>query len=374
MAIQVLEVHSVSDRRRFIRLPYEIHKGHAHWLPNMLSDEQFFYDPEKNPSFHGCDTFMALAIKDGRATGRIMGIINHAYNKKNGQKDARFFALDTYEDSETVHALLEYAETWARKAGCTHMVGPYGFSDKDPQGYLIEGFEHPPMIVSACNFPYQVHLLEAEGFTKEVDCMTFLFDVTAPLDPVYERIGERYSRREGMQMVEFSSRKQMRPYIVPIFNLVNETYADIYGFVPMKEEEMYAFAGRYMPVLAPEFVKVVLVRGQVAAFLLGIPCLTRGIQRSGGRLWPFGFLHILQAFRTTRKLDLMLGGVKNCYRGMGFEVLMALKLLESLQRADYHTIEIHLVLETNAPMLAEMERAGAKMHKKFRVFRKELMP
>jgi hypothetical protein len=269
--------------------------------------------------------------------------------------------------------LIAYAEDWARSKGCTRIIGPYGFSDKDPQGFMIEGYELPPLIVSACNYPYQVALLENEGYTKEVDCLAMKYDLNTPLPPVYERVMERYGSREGFEILEFTSKKELRKYIVPVFTLMNETYAEIFGFVPMTEKEMHAFADRYMPILDPHFIKIVIYKGEISAFMLGIPTLTEGLQRAKGKLFPFGFYHILRAAKKTKSLDLMLGAVKNRYHGMGFEVPMSLKLLKSAREAGYKQIEAHLILETNRLSLAEMKRAGAMPHKRFRVYKKDLV-
>ena len=373
MAVQIREVKTKAELRIFIHLPAKIHKGQKNWLPNMYSDEWAFFDKGKNPSFEGCDTFLTLAWNGNIPVGRIMGIISHKYNEKEGVNDGRFFALETYDDAETHHALIEYSEQWARNKGCTRMIGPYGFSDKDPQGFMIEGFELPPLIVSACNYPYQVALLENEGYSKEVDCLAFMYDLKTPLPPIYERVMKRYNNRAGLEIIEFTSKKKLKKYIVPIFTLMNETFAEIFGFVPMKEKEMHALAKRYMPILDPRFVKIIKFKGKMTAFLLGIPTLTEGLQRSGGKLFPFGFYHMLNAAKKTKRLDLLLGAVKNRYRGMGLEVPMALKLRQSAREAGYEQIEIQLVLETNRLSLAEMERAGAVPHKRFRIFKKDLI-
>lgn len=373
MAVQIREVTTKSDYRKFIKLPAIIHKGHKTWLPNMYSDDMEFFDKKRNPNFEGCETFLALAWKDEIPVGRIMGIISHRHNEKEGKNEGHFFALETYDDPETHHALIEYAENWVRSKGCTRIIGPYGFSDKDPQGFLVEGFDLQPMIVSACNFPYQVTLLENEGYTKEIDCVSLLYKVGTPIPPVYVKVMERYGDREGLEILEFTTKKELKKYIVPFFTLMNETFEELYGFVPMTEKEMYAFANRYMQIIDPRFLKVIKFKGEMTAFMFGIPTLSEGIQRSKGKMFPFGFYHILRAAKKTKSVDLMLGGVKERFRGMGFEVPMTLKLLQSLQVAGFEKMEIHLILETNRLNLAQMARAGCVPHKRFRVFKKELV-
>jgi hypothetical protein len=372
MGIEVKRVSSKSELKQFIYLPEKIHRGHENWLPPLYVDEWNFFNPKKNKSFGYSETILAMAYHDGKPVGRIMGIINKRYNELKGENNARFGYLECYNDTEISHALLQYIERWAKDYGCTRIVGPYGFSDKDPQGFMVDGFEHPPLIAAACNWPWIVPLLEAEGYTKEVDCLVFMFHIHDNLPPLYSRINERVEKREGVRLVEFSSKKQMKPYIIPIFRLMNETYSELYGFVPLEEQEMTDFAARYMPILDPRFIKAVEYKGEMAAFIIGIPSMTKGIQKSKGRLLPFGLFHIMAAAKKTKQIDLMLGAVKNSLQGQGLEILMALKLLESMKNAGFEQIEIHLVLETNHRMIAEMNRAGASIHKRFRVFGKDL--
>lgn len=372
MEIEVLPVRSRADLKRFICLPEKIHQGHKTWLPPLYVDEWNFFDPKKNKSFSYSDTVLAIAYRNGKAVGRIMGIINRRYNELKGEHNARFGYLECYNECGISHALLQFIETWAKQHGCRRLVGPYGFSDKDPQGLLIDGFEHPPLIAAACNWPWLVSLVEAEGYTKEVDCLVFMYRLSDGLSPLYDRINHRVQKREGLKLIEFASKKQMKPYIIPIFRLMNMTYSELYGFVPLEEQEMKDFAARYMPILDPRFIKVIEYNNEVAAFIIGIPNMTSGIQKSRGRLLPFGLFHIMSAARKTRQLDMMLGAVKNDLQGQGLEVLMALGLLKSMKQAGYEQIEIHLVLETNHRMIAEMERAGATVHKRFRVFGKDI--
>lgn len=370
--MEVKAVITKRDLKIFIHLPAKIHKKHINWLPPVYADERVFFNPQKNRSFGYSDTILALAWRNGVPAGRIMGIINKKYNEKKGEQHARFGYFECYNDPEISHALLSYVENWAREKGCSKIVGPYGFSDKDPQGFMVEGFEHPPLLAAACNEPYMNELLARESYGKEIDCLVYMYELSAGLPPVYDRIAERVQSSANLKVLEFTSRKSLRPYIIPFLKLMNDTYAELYGFVPMDEKEMTDFAKRYMPILDPRFIKGIEAGGKLAAFIVGIPSLTKGIQKSRGFLFPFGIFHIIRESRRARQLDLMLGAVAENQRGKGLEVLMSVRLLESLRKASFERIEIHLVLETNTRMLAELQRAGARQHKRFRVYGKVL--
>lgn len=372
MSIEVSVISTHKELRKFIHLPAKIHKGHKTWLPNIYMDEWNFFNPKKNHAFSFSDTLLLLASKNGNVVGRIMGIINRRYNELSSEKNARWGYLECYDDQEVAHALLSAVENWAKEKGMVKIIGPYGFSDKDPQGLLIEGFDYSPLISSACNFPYLVDIVGSEGYTKEVDCLVYKFRLTDQLPEIYQRISKRIFSQNGFEVIEFKKRKEFKPYIIPILSLMNETYSHLYGYLPMDDKEMNDFAKRYMSIVDPRFVKAVRLGNKILAFMIALPHMSAGIQKSKGHLFPFGIFQILQAAKKTQQLDLMLGAVHPEYQGRGIEVLMALKLFDSMTESGFNEIEIHLMLETNTKVLAEMKHADAKLHKRFRVFQKSL--
>jgi len=335
-------------------------------------DEFAFFNPGKNKSFRYCDTVLFLALRDGKPAGRIMGIVNHRYNKRHNESTARFVFMECPNDREIAHALLESTENWAREKGLRNITGPLGFSDKDPQGFQVSGFENPPILATAVNHPYMNELVEAEGYRKKVDLRDFIFEIPETIPELYRKISQRFSHRADFKVLEFRHRKQLQPYIIKVFRLMNETYTPIYGFDPMTEEEMHELAARYLPVIDPEFVKMVTVADELVGFVVGIPDISKGIQKSKGTLLPFGWWHIIRAMKTSRHLTLLLGAIKNPYRGMGLDAVMGIRMLQSCLRRNFTLIESHLILETNTKMIAELEKLGAKEHKRFRIYEKEL--
>jgi GNAT superfamily N-acetyltransferase len=372
MDVIIKEVSSKTDLRKFIHLPETIHKSHENWLPNIYIDEWKFFDKRKNLSFHDCNTILLLAYKNAIPVGRIMGIIHKKYNELKNESTGRWAYLECYNDQQIAHDLLSEVEKWAKKNGMDKIIGPYGFSDKDPQGLLIEGFEHSPLIASACNFPYLIDLVENEGYQKEIDCIASLLNLSESLPPVYDKVLSRLQNNSDYKLLNFTKKSELKPFIKPLFSLMNKTYKNLYGYVPLTEKEMDAMASRYMPILDPRFVKIIESKQQIISFIIAIPHLTEGIQKSNGHLFPFGIFHIIKAAKKTKKLDLMLGAVDNDFQGLGIEVLMAIALLNSAKKAGYESLEIHLMLETNNAVLREMDRVNAKPHKRFRVFYKNL--
>ena len=374
MPIEVRELKARRDLRAFIHLPEKLHKDHPNWVPPIYMDEWKYFNAKKNKAFGYCPATFLLAYRDGQLVGRIMGIINTRFNEHRKEPLARFGYLEAIEDQEVVHSLLGRVEEWARGRGMTRIVGPYGFSDQDPEGYLIEGFDHRATIATYYNFEWLPRMVENEGYVKDIDYYVYKLDVPKELPEFYLKIFERARKRGNFKVLEFRKRKELKPWVRPILGLMNECYtgSNIYGFAPLDEKEMDDLAKRYMPVLDPRFIKVVTKDGEPASFALGIPDMTAGIQKARGRLLPFGFIHILRAGKKTKQLDLLLGAVKEKYRGQGLDVLMGVKMLTSAREAGFEYLDSHHEMESNVKVRAEMERMGGKVYKRFRVSQKNL--
>jgi hypothetical protein len=371
MAIYIEVVKTKKQLRKFIFLPEKIHQDDPRWLPPIYIDEWKFYDPKHNRSLALCKTILFLAYHNSKVVGRVMGIINPAYNKLIQEKEARFFNLESYNDQKIVHALLSSVEQWAMKHGMNKMIGPFGFSDKDPQGVQIEGFEHVPVIATAGNFPYLKDLIEGEGFSKKFDCLVYKLDIPKEVPEPYLRVAERMKKHKDIHLIEFTDRKQLKPYIVPVLRLVNETYRSIYGFVEMEEEEMQQLADKYLPILDPAFTKVITdSENHPLAFIVASPDMSKGIQKAKGKLFPFGFLYILSSLKKSKQLDLFLGAVKDPEKNKGLIALLGVSIIQSAIDRKMDFIDSHLILESNKPMRAVMERLEAKIYKRYRVYSK----
>jgi hypothetical protein len=374
MAIDVREVKTRQELKAFIYLPEKLHEGHANWVHPIYMDERKYFNPKKNKAFGYCRTLLLLAYRDEQLVGRAMGIINERFNEYRKERLARFGYLETVESQEVVHALLSRVEEWARSLGMTRIVGPYGFSDQDPEGFIIEGFENRATIATYYNFVWMPRMVENEGYTKDIDYYVYKLDIPPELPEFYHKIFERAKKRGNFEVLEFRKRREIKPWIRPILALMNECYTggNIYGFAPLDEKEMDDLAKRYMPVLDPRFVKGVTKAGEPMAFVVGIPDMTAGIQKARGRLLPFGFIHVLRAQKKTKQLDLVLGAVKEKYQGMGLDVMMGFRMLTSAREAGFEYMDSHHEMESNVKVRAEMERMGGKVYKRFRVYQKNL--
>jgi hypothetical protein len=374
MSIEIRDVASKKDLKTFLLLPEKLNADRPYWVHPVLMDDKKYFDPKKNKAFGYCDVTMLLAFQDGRPVGRVMGIINRRFNEHRGSKIARFGYLESIEDREVVKALVTKVEAWAKAKGMDRIIGPYGFSDQDPEGFIIEGFANRATIATYYNTEWMPGYVEALGYVKDADYFVYKLDVPKEMPELYKKIYERIMKRGSFRLLEFRKRKELKPWIVPIFSLMNECYmaSNIYGYAPLSEKEMEDLAARYLPVVDPRFVKVVLKDNEPAAFIIAMPDMTEGIQKCRGRLFPFGFIHVLRAAKRTKQLDLMLGAIKEKYRGFGLDALMGFKTLEAAWEAGYEIMDTHHELEVNVRVRAEMERMGGVVYNKFRVYTKNL--
>ncbi|MEZ4998336.1 MAG: hypothetical protein R2758_13045 [Bacteroidales bacterium] len=341
--ITIREVTTRKELRDFIYLPEQVHRNEPDWLPPIYMDEWELYDKKKNKSFGYADGLLLVAYRDNKPVGRIMGIINRRYNEINNENHGRFCFMECYNDQEVFHALICRIEDWARENGMNRLVGPLGFSDKDPQGFQIEGFNYPQFITSANNSPYMVTLIENEGYGKKVDLVNYLGDIPKEFPVVYQRVLERITSNREFDIIEFGSKKELKPYIIPILELMNDTFAEIYGFVPLNDKEKSDFAARYMPILDPKFIKAVAKNGNVIGFAIGMPDLSKGIREAtcAGAAAAFRVIETSESKRSLQTAD-DAGGVKKDFRERGLMSLWASRYPVDAINSRMESIDSHL--------------------------------
>jgi hypothetical protein len=370
--IIIKEVKTKKDKRDFIYLPSKIHKNDPTWLPPIYADEWELFNEKKNKSYQYADTVLYLAYLDNKIVGRIMGIVNRRYNEIHKEQHGRFCFLESINDQEILKSLIFKIECWAKEKGMLKLVGPLGFSDKDPQGFQIEGFEYPKFIVCPTNDKYLPELIVNEGYTKYQDLVNYLAEVPDKLPDIYNKILSRVAENDEFRIKTFRSKKELKPYIVPVLDLMNQTFMEIYGFVPLEDQEKKELAARYMMILDPRFIKVVEAKEGLIGFAVGIPDISEGIRKAKGRLFPFGIFSIFRELKRSKKLLMLLGGVRKSHRGKGIDVLMAVKMLQSCMENKMELIDLHLILESNTRMRAECDRINGRIIKKFRIYQKDL--
>jgi len=371
--VKVRPISGSHELKRFIALPFELPDQRPNRIHPLLADERELHDARKNPQLQHCDAQCWIAWRDGVAVGRIMGIIHRSYNESHGERTARFFQLDCIRDAEVVRGLIGAVEEWARSKGMDRVIGPFGFSDKDPQGLQIDGFEHLPVIATPTNPDWLPALVEACGYAPFEDMLSYRMGILRELPHSYALIAGRCLRQYGLHRVPLRTKRDLKPWIVPVLRLVNATYGDLLGFAPMSEAEMRALAAKYMFILDPQLVRLIAdANNEPVAFVIASPDMSEGFVRANGRLFPFGFLHILRAMKRSKQLDLLLGAVRPDLQGKGLTAALAISLFDTARQRGFTHLDSHLVMQRNTRMRAELERLGAVVWKRYRVFQRLL--
>jgi len=373
VSITLKEVNTNRDKNIFLGLPYILHKNHDYWVPPLRMLEKRHLNPRINPHIKHSKTLLLLAYKDKKPVGRIMGIINNELIKKWNIKQARFCKFESINDQKVAHALFKNVEEWAKKNEMEKMVGPLGFSNQDPQGFIIEGFNERPSVGTIYNFEYIPKLLENEGYTKEVDYVTFKISFPDKTPEIYKKISERLLRRKTVNLVEFSNKRELKKYLPRIFKFMNETYTGIYGFIPLSKESIQSTVKTYKQIIDPDFIKIVTdENGKIVGFVIGIRDITEGFKKAKGKLIPFGYFIIRATQKKAKRLDLLLGAIKKEYRGKGLDTLMAIAMIKSAKKNKMVFTDSHHELESNTMVQAEMKKLGGVIYKRHRVYKKEL--
>lgn len=359
--IQVKEVTSKKERKRFIQFQNDLYKGNKEYVPTLMMDEMANLDPKKNPAFEYCDMRFFLAEKEGRPVGRIGAILSHKANALWDQKQMRITRLDFVEDIAVLQALLEPVKRWAKETGMEEIVGPIGFCDLDKEGMLVEGFEKPGMFITYYNYPYYKTLMEEYGFEKDVDWV----EQQVYLDSTNEklaRLSERIMKKQHFSVVDLKSKRKVKPYIEKVFNLVNSEYEGLYGVVPLTERQVEYYVGQFLTLVNMRYISLIVSEDdQLVAMGVCAPSLAEAMRKTGGRLFPFGWATLLRALKKPSILDMYLVAVKEEYRKSGLSLVL---MHEVYRRAK----EDNIVLAETGPQL-ESNLAVQNMWDYFRVER-----
>lgn len=373
MSVELKKVVTKSDLKMFIKFPYKHYSGNKYWVPPLLMDEYKNLDTAKNPALEFCEAQYWLAYKNNELVGRIAGIINNRYNEKVGKKIMRFGYIEFIDDEEVSKKLFDAVENWAKEIGCESIHGPLGFTDMDPEGMLIEGFEEIPTIATIYNYPYYSVHAEKYGYKKDIDWLEYELVPPKDIPEKVERIAKAVFERYHLKMLEVKKAKDLLPYAHEIFHVLNKAYENIYGFVPLSEKQIDLYVKQYFGFIKPGFVPVVLnEKGEVVAFGITMPSLSKAFQKAKGKLFPFGLIHILKALKKNDRVDLYLTGVRPDYQDKGVNALMMYEINKIYIANNISYAESNPELESNSKVQAQWRHYEGRQHKRRRCYIKHL--
>jgi GNAT superfamily N-acetyltransferase len=369
MTLEIKEVKNRRDLKSFVQFPFKLYKDNPFWVPQLINDEINSLREDKNPAFEYCRARYWLALRDGKAVGRIAGIISQRHMEKWGQPYMRFSRIDFVDDPEVSAALLGVVEDWARVEGLKAVHGPLGFSNMDHSGMLVQGFDELATNATLYNYAYYPQHLEALGYGKEKDWVEFELYMPAEDNERIHKLSEMLQKRYGLRLLETDDKQVLLPYARELFELYNQAYRKLFGSTELTEKQIEAYIQQYIGFISPKFLPVVLdADGKMVAFGITIPSLSRALQKARGRLFPFGIFHLMRALKKNDRVDFYLIAIKEEWQGRGVNAILFSRLLKVFREFGIQVAESNPELEDNLAVQAQWERFDKRQHKRRRSF------
>ena len=377
MAVTIKKVTTKQELKRFFRFNYELYRGNPYSVPDLYDDMLNTFNRRKNAAFEFCEADYFLAYKDGQLVGRVAAIINNRANETWGKKEVRFGWIDFMDDTEVSEALIHAVEQWGKERGMTHITGPLGFTDMDAEGMLVEGFDQLGTMATIYNYPYYPQHIERLGFAKDADWVEYKIYIPDAIPDKHKRISDLIQRKYNLKVKKYtSSRKIARDYGQAIFELINEAYTPLYGYSALTQRQIDQYVKMYLPILDLRMVTLITdADDQLVAVGISMPSLSEALQKSHGRLLPFGWYYLLKALffkRRAKMLDLLLVAVKPEYQNKGVNALLFSDLIPVYQQLGFEYAESNPELELNGKVQAQWEYFRTEQHKRRRAFVKEM--
>ncbi len=376
-SVEIRPVRSRRDLKRFVKVPFRLHRDSAQWVPPLIFERMEFLDREKNPYFEHAEAEYFIAERDREPVGRITAQVDSRWDEFQGGSDAMFGFFESVDDPEVASALLDAATEWARARGRSRILGPMEFTTNDELGILIEGYELRPMILEPWHPPHYKELIEARGFGKAMDVLMWELELGSlkegeRFDPSIHAAAEKALHDEGIAIRNLR-KSEMADEVRRFTEVYNEAWGDNWGFVPVTDAEVEFQAKNLKQVIDEDWAYMAEKDGEVVGAALTLPDINQVMAKMGGRLLPFGWLRFLFGKRKIDRLRVFALGVKHDYRHSGVAAGLYLKHLETAGKPGaIEGGEMGWILETNEPMNRAMEGMGGKVVKRYRIFEKAL--
>ena len=376
MAVTIKPVKTHKELKQFIRFNYEMYKDNPYSVPDLYEDMLGTLDPKRNAAFEFCDAEYFLAIRDGEIVGRVAAIINRRANEKWNVNAVRFGWIDFIDDEEVSKTLLDTVEQWGRERGMTQVQGPLGFTDFDAEGMLIEGFDRLSTMATIYNYPYYPVHMEKQGYEKEADWIEFLIKIPNDVPDKIKRIAGMVGKRFELKVTKVSSNRELeRRYGQEIFDLVNKCYSPLYGYSPLTSKQIEQYIKMYLPLVNRDMIALITDKnGKLVGVGISIASLAVALQKAKGRLFPFGWFHILNALFIKRptRLDFLIVAIDPEYQGKGVNAMIMNEIHPNYVKMGFKEVESNPELEENNKVQAQWELFEKEQHKRRRAYKKEI--
>lgn len=376
MAVLIKAVTAKSELKTFVRFANRLYKGNKYYVPSMPMDDLTTFDRKKNAAFEFSDVELYLAYKDGEVVGRVAAIINHKANKTWNVNQVRFGWIDFIDDLEVSKALLDAVAAFGRSHGMTQMVGPLGFTDFDPEGMLVDGFDRLSTMALIYNHPYYPEHMKKHGFYKETGWVEYRITLPEEAPERHVLLAEKVKERYGLKVRKLSKRQiRKEDYGRKLFQLINETYCVLYGYSHLSPKQVDSYVSLYLSLVDTQMLTFIEnPEGDLVAAGITIPSLSEALQKCNGEIFPFGWWHLLKAmfWKKPETLDLLLIGIRPDYQNRGVNSLLFVDLIQTYRKLGFKYAETNANLETNNKVQAMWKAFDKEQHKKRWVFGKEI--
>lgn len=376
MAAYIVKQIDLTDRRQageFLRLPERVYRDSPYWVAPLRGEARRMLDSRKNPFFkHSVAAFFLVYDQAGQAAARLACLDHRLYNEHNHEKTAFFYLFEALDLPGVSQPLFEAAEGWARVRGLERMVGPKGFSMLDGIGLLSEGFDYLPGMGMPYNPPYYMRLVEEAGFDVKEEILTGYLERGVYEDPKIALVAQRVQERRGLTITSFKTRRELRKMVNQLPSLYNEAIRGTSGNYPITAEDARQMAAQLAWFADPNLIKLVMKDTRPVGFLMAYPNISSAMQRIHGRLFPFGWLVLLHALRTTKHIEVNGMGMIEEYRGSGGTAILMNEFRKSAENR-YEYCEVDQIGTGNTPMLQELFNYGVTIHKCFRMYEKVIL-
>ena len=380
MSVEIKKVESKRDLKTFIEFHYDLYEGSEYDVPNLYSDELNTLSKDRNAAFEFCEAEYYLAYKDGKLAGRVAAIINNRANERWGRKSVRFGWIDFVDDREVSAALLKAVEDYGKAKGMTEVVGPLGFTDMDPEGMLTYGFDQLGTMPTIYNYAYYPqHIEQMDGWEKDNDYVEYKLMVPEKIPEKYTKIAKMREKRYNLHVKKLTRKEIYKDgYGKRIFQLINDTYKDLYGFSELSEKQIEQYVDMYLPMADLNLITLIEdwnADHKLVGVGITIPSLARALQKCHrGRMFPFGWWHLLRAikYHKTKGVDLLLMGVLPEYRMKGANALMFSDLIPRYQAYGFEWGESQVEMASNEGVQSQWEYLETIMHKKRKCYKKAI--
>ena len=376
MSVEIKTVTTKRDFKVFARFANKLYKGNKYYVPSMPFDDLNTFDKNKNGAFEFSEAEFYLAYKDGKLAGRVAAILNHKANEAWKVNQVRFGWIDFIDDIEVSEALLNAVIQFGKARGVTQIVGPLGFTDFDPEGMLVEGFDRLSTMALIYNHPYYPEHLKKLGYVKETGWLEYRITLPDQLPDRLVQLSELVKERYDLKIVK-KTKSQIRKekYGQKLFQLINDTYCVLYGYSLLSSKQIDQYVDLYLSLVDMRMLTFVEDKnGDLIAAGISIPSLSKALQKCNGEIFPFGWWHLLKAmfWKKPDTLDLLLIGVRPDYQNRGVNSLVCVDLFYNYRKLGFKYAESNANLETNVKIQAMWEPFEKEQHKRRWVFGKEI--